>query len=421
MQPFSVNAAASQISLYIDGKNIVAEQPPVLIDGSTLVPMRMIFEQLGAEVTWDSATQSATAIKSKDAIALHIGETSVVKNGKPLSLEVAPRLINGHTMVPVRFVSEALGASVSWNESTRAVSVHSVVNGYGKQYFSGGQLKYEGEFREGKFHGPGKLYAADGQLLFEGPFLKGAQDKAAKILDSMPFKYQGAHATYYGDELTTPGHLQDYDRYLESTVIPAIVSIFPDVALAGLDPLRIVVLSTAESVQKRYAQLELDNAGAYGIYSPAQHLLTITEQFDPEHRVNAILIAHEFTHAVQYHGFGDFPKVPTFITEGLAHNVAWSIYDKGLDGWSSSLASDHWQSIRSSSETVPDLWDYKAQDKWTIASVHFLLKSFGAKKLSEFFKLAIAQKSEEAFQQAFGLSPAEFQKRFEDEVGRMRK
>jgi peptide/nickel transport system substrate-binding protein len=96
---------------------------PTIQNGRTLVPMRAIFEALGAQVHWDDATSTIRAYRREDAIVLQLGNRTAWVNGPSRQLDVAPVAIGGRTMVPLRFVAEALGAQVAWVDATRTVTV----------------------------------------------------------------------------------------------------------------------------------------------------------------------------------------------------------------------------------------------------------------------------------------------------------
>jgi Mg-chelatase subunit ChlD len=113
----------SKIQVFIEGKMQAYTQAPVNVNGNVLVPFRAIFESLGATVKWDGATQTVTATKEGKTIILKIGSTTAYVNGVPVTLSAAPQLINGSTMVPIRFVSEALGGLVEWSNSSSSVIV----------------------------------------------------------------------------------------------------------------------------------------------------------------------------------------------------------------------------------------------------------------------------------------------------------
>ncbi|MGB9887927.1 MAG: stalk domain-containing protein [Moorellales bacterium] len=118
-------AAAQDISVYVDGERLALDQPPVLEDSRTLVPLRVIFEALGAEVTWDGATQTVTARRQETTVRLTIGSHTAYRNGQAVILDVPAKVVGGRTLVPVRFVFEALGAAVGWDGNTRTVTVNS--------------------------------------------------------------------------------------------------------------------------------------------------------------------------------------------------------------------------------------------------------------------------------------------------------
>lgn len=111
------------IKVLIDQKLISFEQPPVIIEGNTLVPMRAIFEILGATIKWDQENYSVTATKGIQTIELKIGDNKALLNGETIELEVPAQLFNSNTMVPVRFISESLGADVKWDGMTQTVVI----------------------------------------------------------------------------------------------------------------------------------------------------------------------------------------------------------------------------------------------------------------------------------------------------------
>lgn len=83
-------------------------------DGTIFVPLRSMFEQMGATVSWDEASKSATAQKSGSSVQVTVGKNEVVINGESRPLDVPPEIYHGVVVVPVRVMSEALGAYVEW-------------------------------------------------------------------------------------------------------------------------------------------------------------------------------------------------------------------------------------------------------------------------------------------------------------------
>jgi|GEM_PF-5297636 len=112
----------------LNGTLLSFDVPPVIVNGRTLVPFRKILESLGAEVSWDQVSQTVTAVKDGTKIVLTIGRNTAYRNNSLFSLDVAPRIISGRTLVPLRFVSEALSARVDWNGTTRTASIYTDLN-----------------------------------------------------------------------------------------------------------------------------------------------------------------------------------------------------------------------------------------------------------------------------------------------------
>lgn len=111
------------IEVYINGELLEVERSPMLINNRVLVPLRSIFSALGATVTWDQKTQSITAVKEDRNVKLTVGSKQAFINGKETTLDVPAQIFNGQTFVPVRFVSEALGAKINWDSKNRIIAI----------------------------------------------------------------------------------------------------------------------------------------------------------------------------------------------------------------------------------------------------------------------------------------------------------
>ncbi|MEG2584225.1 MAG: copper amine oxidase N-terminal domain-containing protein, partial [Oscillospiraceae bacterium] len=112
------------INVKINDEVLKTSVTPVMENDRILVPMRDIFEALGAEVTWDDGTRTATGIKDDIQVSITINENTLVKNGEKIELSVSSKLINEKTMVPIRAISEAFEATVTWNDETSTVSIN---------------------------------------------------------------------------------------------------------------------------------------------------------------------------------------------------------------------------------------------------------------------------------------------------------
>ncbi|OPX86739.1 MAG: hypothetical protein A4E53_02771 [Pelotomaculum sp. PtaB.Bin104] len=111
------------IQVLIDGALLQTDVDPVIENGRTLLPLRAILEAVEATVAWDDADKSVTACKGSHSVKLQIGHLAAFSDDKQVMLEVPPKILNGRTMVPVRFVVESLGAKVDWDEASRSVLI----------------------------------------------------------------------------------------------------------------------------------------------------------------------------------------------------------------------------------------------------------------------------------------------------------
>ncbi len=112
---------AACVSVFLDGEGILFDQSPVIEDGRTLVPLRQIFEKLGAKVDWDGATSTVTATKDNTVVKLTVGNTVASKNGETITIDVPAKIINGRTFVPVRFIADCFGVKTDWNATLKQV------------------------------------------------------------------------------------------------------------------------------------------------------------------------------------------------------------------------------------------------------------------------------------------------------------
>lgn len=115
----------SQIPVYLNDKRLYfVDVPPTIENNRVLVPLRAIFEALNAEIDWNNETKTITATRGKSKISLTIGNKYAKVNGRTVKLDVAPTIVDGRTLVPVRFVAEALGGKVSWDDAAQSVYIN---------------------------------------------------------------------------------------------------------------------------------------------------------------------------------------------------------------------------------------------------------------------------------------------------------
>lgn len=154
-----LTCTAGAVDLYVDTNKVATDTPPAIVEGRTLVPVRAIFEAIGATVEWDNSTRTASGEKYGTIVSIQIDNTTAYVNGEARTLDVPAQLINNRTMVPARFISEAMGCDVTWYQKTQTVGVADKVKGQhiyvtetGKRYhFSGtcnGGTYYEATLAE---------------------------------------------------------------------------------------------------------------------------------------------------------------------------------------------------------------------------------------------------------------------------------
>ena len=117
---------AQGIRATVDGDYVLfPDVQPTMSNGRVMVPVRGVFEHMDAAVTWDKANQTVVATRGTDTISLPIGKTTATVNGRSVYLDAPAVITTGRAMVPLRFLSEALGASVEWIEAVRIVEIKS--------------------------------------------------------------------------------------------------------------------------------------------------------------------------------------------------------------------------------------------------------------------------------------------------------
>ncbi|AZK47045.1 family 10 glycosylhydrolase [Paenibacillus lentus] len=124
--------AARPIEIILDGKVLTSDSPPYIKpkNGVTMVPLRVISEGLGAQVDWVQSSKSVTIIKDGNSIVLRAGSTTAEVNNAAIRLDVSVEINSGRTMVPLRFVGEQLGLQVDWSSAVRTITLTSQGGGF---------------------------------------------------------------------------------------------------------------------------------------------------------------------------------------------------------------------------------------------------------------------------------------------------
>jgi len=107
----------------INGQQVELDQAPIVIGNSTMVPIRFVIEAIDGQVAWDPESNKVTLIKGKDYVEMWLNEQEMNFNGRKVTAPVAPTALNMRTLVPVRVLFEQLGWDVSWNGETQTVTI----------------------------------------------------------------------------------------------------------------------------------------------------------------------------------------------------------------------------------------------------------------------------------------------------------
>lgn len=116
-------AEGKGVHIILNGEEMNFDVNPKIENGTTLVPMRAVFEALGADVSWNGGNNTVTAVKNGKTVTMQIGSTSVNVNGEAKEISAPPVIENGRTLVPLRVIGEALGVTVDWDSETYTVTM----------------------------------------------------------------------------------------------------------------------------------------------------------------------------------------------------------------------------------------------------------------------------------------------------------
>ncbi len=123
--PTRPEAAAAPITIRINGETVPTDVPPYIeaVSGRTMVPLRAISEGLGARVAWYEGSRQVYVRLGDNDMWLTVGSKTATVNAKKVALDAPPTIVSGRTMVPVRFISENIGCKVTWDAANRIVAI----------------------------------------------------------------------------------------------------------------------------------------------------------------------------------------------------------------------------------------------------------------------------------------------------------
>ncbi|WP_027719241.1 copper amine oxidase N-terminal domain-containing protein [Desulfovirgula thermocuniculi] len=115
-----------KVSVFVEGQPVKFDVEPAIIDGRTMIPLRRVANALGVpddRVKWDPATQTVTVENNGTAVTLKVGDRTAILGNRAVTLDVPPQVVNGRTLVPLRFLGEAFGKQVEWYPEGNIVAV----------------------------------------------------------------------------------------------------------------------------------------------------------------------------------------------------------------------------------------------------------------------------------------------------------
>ena len=118
-----IKLTIGKAEIVTNGAAKALDVPAQIIDSRTMVPLRAIFEALGASVEWDDATKTVTSVKGETTVKLTIGQASINVNGEDKALDVPAQIVDSRTLVPVRAIAESFGCEVGWDDPTKTVTI----------------------------------------------------------------------------------------------------------------------------------------------------------------------------------------------------------------------------------------------------------------------------------------------------------
>lgn len=167
--------ASRPISVTVGGKALKMDVKPIIEDGRTLLPLRAVFEAIGADAEYVAEEQKVIATKKDTTVEFVIGSNVMTVNGEEKMLDVPAKIVDGRTLVPVRACAESFGLKVEWNDTTKTVKIRKPTSrvsedSYGTKYTynENGNLIYE-ENNAGDWETYWRQYTYDenGNLIYE--------------------------------------------------------------------------------------------------------------------------------------------------------------------------------------------------------------------------------------------------------------
>lgn len=118
-----VSAKSNEITVYLEGIEVDFDVKPQTVNNRTMVPLRAIFEAMGADVTWQESTKTVISVKDNTRVKMTLNSTTEYIDGVAYEMDVPPVIVDGRMLVPARYVAEAFGYYVNWDQQTKSVLI----------------------------------------------------------------------------------------------------------------------------------------------------------------------------------------------------------------------------------------------------------------------------------------------------------
>ncbi|OPX83652.1 MAG: TPR repeat-containing protein YrrB [Pelotomaculum sp. PtaB.Bin104] len=322
-------AGEADIKVMLDGEILTFDQNPIMQNDRVLVPLRKIFEALNTTVSWEPETQTITAVKEGTTVKLTVGLTEAFVNNLQIKLDQPPLIVNDRTLVPLRFVAEALGADVVWDGTTSTVKINSKQ----EEVSSGEQNISEATKAIALNPADPKAYNNRGDAYLDlGQYEKAITDYSKAIeLDPESAEAYLKRGLAYGKLGQYKKAITDYSRAIEMDPESAEAYLKRGLAYGKLGQYEkaITDFSRAIELDPKYAEAYLLSGLAYG--SLGQYEKAITDNS------KAIELDPEYAEAYYYRGLaygslGQYEKAITDFCKAieLDPKYAEAYYYRGL-------------------------------------------------------------------------------------------
>ena len=115
--------ANAEIKVKLKGEEVVFDQGPILVNEKPMIPLRAVFEKMGASISWDNSTETVLAMCKDTIVMIQIGNEKMFKLDESIVLETPAMLVNDRTLIPIHVVTDVWGSNIEWNSETNEVII----------------------------------------------------------------------------------------------------------------------------------------------------------------------------------------------------------------------------------------------------------------------------------------------------------